>query len=258
MKRVLVPYHLDEHLPDLDIPATADVLVTADLPDGDPWQRMARLYESVAATVDDAARRGVRPAVFSGDCTTSLGTVAGLQRAGLDPAIVWFDAHGDVQTPQTTTSGYLGGMPLRLLTGYQPDLIATRLGLHPVPEPRILLTDARDLDPPEVSYLEQSAIRRHPVAEVSAGTLPDGPIYLHVDLDVVDPADLPGLRFPAPGGPRLTEVTAALHRVIATGRVAAVGLACTWQPGRAAAGPLHQPVDELLARWTEKWNRSLP
>jgi arginase len=246
--RVLVPYHLDEHLPDLDVPVPAEVTVTADLPaEGGPWQRLAHLYQEVATVVADAVGHGAGPAVFAGDCTTSLGTVAGLQRAGLDPAIVWFDAHGDVQTPETTSSGYLGGMPLRLLAGYRPELIAARLGLRPVPEDRILLTDARDLDPPEVTYLESAAIRRLPVTELTA--LPDGPIYLHVDLDVVDPADLPGLRFPAPGGPRLTEVAAALHRVVATGRVAALGFACTWQPGRPAAGPLHRPVEELLARW---------
>ena len=72
--------------------------------------------------------------VLSGDCTTWLGTVAGLQRAGLDPGIAWFDAHGDVQTLETTTSGYLGGLPLRQLTGYRPGLIADGLGLRPVPE----------------------------------------------------------------------------------------------------------------------------
>ena len=51
--------------------------------------------------------------VASGDCLTALGTVAGLQAAGADPAVVWFDAHGDVQTPETTSSGYLAGMSLR-------------------------------------------------------------------------------------------------------------------------------------------------
>jgi arginase len=65
--------------------------------------------------------------VVSGDCTTALGTVAGLQRAGIDPGIVWFDAHGDVQTVETTASGHPGGLPLRLLTGYRPELIAARI-----------------------------------------------------------------------------------------------------------------------------------
>ncbi|HMG29645.1 MAG TPA: arginase family protein [Jiangellaceae bacterium] len=106
--------------------------------------------------------------MISGDCTTSIGTVAGLQRAGLDPGIVWFDPHGDVQTLETTASGYLGGMPLRVLTGYRPELIAESLGLDPIPEERVLLVDARDLDPPEVDYLAGSAICRCAIEEVSA------------------------------------------------------------------------------------------
>jgi hypothetical protein len=56
-----------------------------------------------------------------------------------------------VQTPETSESGYLGGMPLRLLVGYRPELIAARLGLTPVPERRIVLAGARDLDPPRSS-----------------------------------------------------------------------------------------------------------
>jgi arginase len=63
----------------------------------------------------------------SGDCTTALGAVAGLQHAGIDPGIVWLDAHGDAQTLETTASGYLGGLPLRLLVGYRPGLIGVHL-----------------------------------------------------------------------------------------------------------------------------------
>jgi len=73
------------------------------------------------------------------------------------------------------------------------------------------------------------------VAELTAATVPDGPVYLHVDLDVVDPGEVPGLLFPAPGGPSLSEVAAAVQRVLDTGRVAAVGLACTWSEYSAAA-----------------------
>jgi arginase len=75
MTRILVPYHLDEHLPDLDVPVAPETTVTAALPDGGPWPRMAHLYESVAAAVADAVRRGARPAVLSGDCNTAIGTV---------------------------------------------------------------------------------------------------------------------------------------------------------------------------------------
>jgi arginase len=234
MSRILVPYHLDEHLPGLDVPITPDTTVEVELPPGDAWRRMTALYERVAAAVADSVRQGGRPTVVSGDCTTSLGTVCGLQRAGIDPAIVWFDAHGDVQTLETTASGYLGGIPLRILVGYRPELISTAIGLSPVAEQRVLLVDARDLDPPEQEYLARSAVRRCAVDEVSATVLPDGPLYLHLDLDVVDPDDVPGLLFPAPGGPSLPAVAEAIGRVVATGRVAAVGVGCTWRPAHGA------------------------
>jgi arginase len=160
MTRILVPYHLDEHLPDLDLPLAADTAITVELAGGDVWSRMERLYEVVAGGVAEALRAGSRPVVVSGDCQTSIGTVAGLQRAGADPAVVWFDAHGDLQTLETTASGYLGGIPLRILVGYRPELIAARLGLRPVAQERVVLVDARDLDPPEVTYLESAAIQR--------------------------------------------------------------------------------------------------
>jgi arginase len=230
-----VPYHIDEYLPDLDLPLRADEEVTADLPRGDAWERLSVLYSAVADAVANVAAGPARHVVVSGDCTTSLGTVAGLQRAGIDVGVVWLDAHGDVQTLETTASGYLGGLPLRLLTGYRPELIAADLHLRPVAEHRVLLVGARDLDPPEVAYLAGAPIRRAEVADLDASGLPAGPLYVHVDLDVIDPVDLPGLRYPAPGGPGPAEVADALRALLGTNRVATVGIACTWYPGHGAA-----------------------
>lgn len=231
MTHILVPYHLDEHLPQLDAPYEPDITITADLPDDGTWGRMAHLYRKVAEAVASDVQDGGRPIVMSGDCTTSLATVAGLQRAGVDPAIVWFDGHGDVQTLETTTSGYLGGMPLRILAGYRPELISDKVGLRPIADDRITLVDARDLDPPEAEFLSTSAIRRCDVDQLMPDAIPDGPVYLHVDFDVVTPDSVSGLLFPAPGGPDLDAVIAAIGRVIATGRVAATGLGCTWHSG---------------------------
>lgn len=233
-----VPYHLDDHLPDLDLPLPAHDVIRADLPAGDVWARLTTLYRLVADAVAVTAGGGARPVVLSGDCLTALGTVAGLQRAGVDPGIVWLDAHGDVQTPETTESGYLPGMSLRLLVGYRPELIGSALGLRPVPEDKVVLAGARDLDPPESAYLARARIRRAEVAGLGAVTLPDGPLYVHVDADVTDPAGLPGLLFPAPGGPDRAAVTGALRMLLATGRVAAVGVACSWHPGHGAAAAI--------------------
>ena len=247
MSVIQVPYHLDEYLPDLDVPLPPDTVITADLPAGDVWDRLSALYAGLAAAVAAEVGRGGRPVVVSGDCMTALGTMSGLQRAGVQAGIVWFDAHGDVQTLETTTSGYLGGLPLRLLMGYRPELIAARLGLRAVPEHQVALVDARDLDPPEVSYLAGAQIRRSEVGELDAAGLPGGPLYVHLDLDVIDSGQLPGLRFPAPGGPSPAQVTGALSALLGTGRVAAIGVACTWYPGHSAADRIRQHLGAALA-----------
>jgi arginase len=246
VSRLLVPYHLDEHRPDLEVPLDVDRTISVTLHGDDPWARMAVLYEAVSEAVAAIVREGGRPTVVSGDCTTALGTVAGLQRAGLRPGVVWMDGHGDVQTLETTTSGYLGGLPLRLLTGYRPELIGSAIGLASVPEDRIVLVDARDLDPPEREYLRQAAIRHVDVAGLTRPVWPDGPLSVHLDFDVLDPADVPGLSIPAAGGPSTASVVQALQGVIAGGGVAAVGLACTWQVGRGAAAAVRDAVEAAL------------
>jgi arginase len=246
VSRLLLPYHLDERLPDLDVPLEGAVTVGTP-PAGDGiWDRLGGLYAQVAAAVAEDVRRGRIPVVASGDCTTALGVVAGLQHAGTDPAVVWLDAHGDVQTLETTSSGYLGGMPLRMLVGYRPELVTEGLRLRPLPEDRVLLVGARNLDPPEAAYLAASAIGRSSVAGLVVEALPPGPLYVHLDLDVVDPAGLPGLRFPAAGGPAVSTVAAALRRIVDTGRVVALGLACTWHQGQHAANRIRPHIGPVL------------
>lgn len=223
MALLSVPFHLDEALPGFAPPHPPDEVIAPALPPGTPWERMAVLYAEVA----DAVGTDELQVVVSGDCTTSLAVVAGLQRSGVDPAIVWFDAHGDLQTPETSASGYLGGFPVRQLVGGADRTVPERLGLRPVRESDVLLVDARDLDPPEAEFLAGSAIRRVAVDEV-VEALPDGPVHLHIDADVVDPRDLPGLLFPVPDGPRWPDVLGAVRAVLATCPVVAVTVGCTW------------------------------
>lgn len=90
--------------------------------------------------------------------------------------------------------------------------------------------DARALDNAEIDYLDTSKIRRTTVPDLTAAVLPTGPVILHIDLDVITPTDLPNVRVPAPGGPTATEVLAAAHRVLTTGQVIALDIACTWLP----------------------------
>lgn len=219
-----VPYHLDERIEEFALGVPVEREITADLPPDGPWQRMAVLYEQVAQAVASWRKPGV---VVSGDCTTSLGVLAGLQRGGHDVGIVWFDAHADFHTEDSTVSGYLGGMPLALAAGIGTPTLPEALGLHPVAASRVLLVDARDTDPEEQPLLDRAAVRRRPVGDLDAAA-PEGELYLHIDVDVCDASEVPDLLYPTPHGPTTAAVLNAVRQVVATGRVAAVGIAATW------------------------------
>jgi arginase len=248
MTRIGVPYFLNRYQPDVDMVVPVDVTVREELADEGGWAPLLPLYESVASTVAECER----PAVMCGDCTVALGAVAGLQRAGHDPGIVWFDAHGDVQTMETTASGFLGGMPLRILVGYRSELAAGPLGLRAVPEERVVLVDARDLDPPEVEYLGQSRMRRVAVEDLTEDALPEGQLYLHIDLDVVDPAELPDVRYPAPGGPSFRAVAEAASMVLRTGRVVGLCIACTWSPATILSDDARTRITSIVDAWNHE------
>jgi len=193
--------------------------------------------------------RAVRPLLLSGDRVMALGAMAGLQRRHGDVAVVWLDAHGDFNTPATTITGYLGGMPLAMLTGRDRELISDRLGSRPVADHQVVLVDARDLDPAERDALAASGVRQVPAdPDAVAGALrPLGqaPIYLHVDLDIVDSSQLPGLRVPAGPGPALAQIRDCLTGIAATANIVGACLACTWLPcprSRSASAPGDQPA----------------
>lgn len=240
MTVLLVPYHLDERLPDDEFPVAADRVVTKELQGESLWPRLAGLYDLVG----DAVATAKHPVVVTADCSVALGVVAGLQRLGVEPSVMWFDAHGDLHTPASSASGYPGGMIVRMLLGEGDLTVAETTGLTPIPPERVVLVDARDLDAPEAEYLSHSAVERVPVEAASA---PDGPVYLHIDLDVLDADLVPGLRYPVTPGPTPDQIRDAAQRILATGRVAAMTIACTWRPGEGAPAAAKQLVDELLA-----------
>ncbi|MGW5054431.1 arginase family protein [Actinokineospora sp. NPDC004072] len=231
MTPIIVAFHHDDPLPPGALPRSGEP-ITPDLPEGELWPRLIALHSAVADAVAARITAGEVPTVISGDCLVALGVLAGAQRAGADPGVVWFDAHGDLHTAATSTSGYLGGMALRLAMGAEPAV--EPLGLRPLAEERAVLVDARDLDPAEADFLASAATTRIGVDEVDAAALPEGPLLLHVDLDVIDAAELTGMKFPVPGGPSTDRVLAAINRVLATGRVVAVHVACPWHPARDA------------------------
>jgi arginase len=231
MKRILVPYHHAEPLPALaEVFAADDAVVVSK---GPPGMMLARLYQQVAQRVAAADGPVV---VASGDCTTALGTVAGLQARGLEPGAIWLDAHGDFHTPRTTRSGYFGGMALAMLTGRAGTTLASAAGLRPLSDETCALVGARDLDPAEIEALAASRVRQITLAELAEAELPPPPWYVHLDVDVLDPDGLPPLRFPAPGGPAPEALATALRALAARGTIAALGLACTFT-AKALAAP---------------------
>ncbi len=176
------------------------------------------LARVIGAHVKDSVRRGRFPIVLAGNCSSCLGTVAGL--GATDVAVVWFDAHGDFNTPETTGSGFLDGMSLALLTGRCWTTMSKSVpGLAPIPEPRVVLVGARDLDPEEMELLAASRIAllppdilRRQGLEQAAGPVIDRlgeiarSVYVHVDLDVLDPGEGRANEYAAPDGLALAEL----------------------------------------------------
>lgn len=151
------------------------------------------LQAMVADRVSKARREGSLPIVLSGNCNTAVGTVAGITSStGAVPAVCWLDAHADFNTPDTTTSGFLDGMAVSMLTGRSwTSMTATIPGFIPVDESRILMIGVRDIDGLEKENLDASLVTRAP-PDFNEGhlgilaSLPESSLYLHVDLDVFD------------------------------------------------------------------------
>ena len=230
---LLLPWHLTDHLADgLNVTSASDTVVIAGRPGttGSPWADLVGVY---AGLRDAVAAAVTPPVVLSGDCVASLAVIAGVQRRGIRAGLVWFDAHGDFHTEQTTTSGYLGGMPLAKAAGRGDMTLPAALGLATLPEESVVLVDGRDLDPPEVTALASSRVLRCSVADLDRAALPAGPLIVHVDLDVLDPGALTGLRFPAPDGPSLRDVADSIATVARHREIAALDIAATWFPAEA-------------------------
>ena len=207
-----------------------------DLPDSDEplVTRIGRLMTKVGYEVARSRAAGFFPLIVGGDCLVALGAVAGL----LDPpntAVAWIDAHGDFNTPETTISGYLGGMPLACAVGRGLAELREQCKLiTPVPERNVALIGVRDLDPAEEQLLLESSValvrgpelERDPTALDHAlhglGSLPQ--LYLHVDIDVLDPAVAPGVDYPVAGGLRLDALTRIVQRTVGLGNIAALAI----------------------------------
>jgi arginase family enzyme len=141
-----------------------------------------------------------RPLVLGGCCCSHIGAVEALAARNGRIALVWFDAHGDLNTPETSPSGNLWGMPLRMI-----------LDSGAVDAQNTVLLGARNLDPPELEFMASVPLRTDPGELWQALEGTDG-AYVAVDVDAFDPAELHAF-MPEPGGLKLDEVEALLRRV---------------------------------------------
>ncbi|MCU1598429.1 MAG: arginase family protein [Glaciihabitans sp.] len=173
---------------------------------------------------------------IGGDCAVALAPVSrALDAEDLDPkntaggvALVWFDAHPDLNTPESSPSSAFHGMIVRTLLGDgAPGLVPAR----PLSPERLVLVGTRALDDPEDAYVTEAGIRMLPgenldAAELVAAITATGAtsVYLHVDLDVLDPGEIEGVGFPEPFGPSAATLVELIRAVKASFPLAGAGI----------------------------------
>jgi arginase len=209
--------------------------------EGEPPSEVATAFELhglVSNQVRRALAEGEFPLVLSGNCNTAaIGTLAGLGRGGL--GIVWFDTHGEFNTPETTTSGFVDGMGLAIAVGHCWKQMARGVpGFSAVSEENVVMAWVREVDRAERERLDASAIAvvgadliGREGARILAEVLDElavraGRIYVHLDLDVLDAGKVGKANsFASEGGPDAGELAAALGMVGERFEVAACGIA---------------------------------
>ncbi|MDQ3197680.1 MAG: arginase family protein [Verrucomicrobiota bacterium] len=186
-------------------------------------QTSFELMRLVAGQVREARTAGRFPLVLSGNCLSAVGVIAGL---GEETGAIWIDAHGDFNSPQTTTSGFLDGMTLATATGRCWMELANSIeGFAPVPEKAVVLLGARDLDPGEGAALARSQIvclgadasleAIEAVLHTVGGMMQS--FYVHFDLDSLDPSVGRANGYSARGGytrEKLQELLTAIVRIL--------------------------------------------
>jgi arginase len=149
--------------------------------------------------IDDALAGGHVPLMLAADCSISLTTLPAVLRYRPDARVLWLDAHGDYNSPETSGSGYLNGMCLAGACGEWDAALGDGIGSD-----RVVLAGVRDLDEGERELLERSAVTVIGASTIETlvavkNALDGAPVFIHIDLDVIDPEHFPAA-FPAPGG----------------------------------------------------------
>ena len=207
------------------------------------WNRMALANANFADAVRDVSQDDLITIGLEANCNDLLGMLAGLKydsngdtrRVGL----VFIDAHGDFNTPETTLSGMLGGMPVAVAAGHALHNIRKTAGLHePLPMSHIVWGGVRDLDPLEAERFDEYSVQQFSVQDIrelsanlrqqidALATRVDV-IYVHIDMDVLDPAEVPGHDLAVDDGPSSKELAAAIALMFENPKTAALGIAST-------------------------------
>ena len=202
---------------------------------GDPTAKFDELIEQACLTLREKvgaiAREGLFPLVLGGDHSIAMGTVAGLVDARGDVGVLWVDAHGDINTPETSPSGNVHGMPVATILGKSG--LGARLGwtTRSVSPRRVVLFGTRTLDAGERSVIRDLGVRMFTMSEIDqrgvtacveeAISLLGGPGGIHIsfDIDAVDPLEAPGVGTPWPGGLTYREAHLAMELLAASGEV---------------------------------------
>ena len=210
----------------------------------------------LATLVEARAAAGDFPLVVAGSCDAAMGVLAGFDHARC--GVVWVDAHGDFNTPDSSRSGYLPGMALAMVMGHCYRSVFEPIGFYqPVSPQHVVVIGARDQDEPEAERL-----RRFAIPTVGTGGEPLGDdlrdalgrlaervdeVYLHVDLDVLRAGLAPGIvDHPAPGGFDEEQLHAVVETVMRGFHVRAVTVAC-FDPTRDPAGVARTSALAVLA-----------
>ena len=189
--------------------------------------------------VDDAMTDGRFPVLLASDCSICITTLPTVLRHHPEARIAWLDAHGDFNTPETSASGYLGGMCLAGACGRWDAGFGG--GVDPA---RVVLSDARDLDAAEREELERAGLA--PIASAAVAAAVRGErVFLHLDLDVLDPSEM-ACTFPAPGGLSMDQLRALLAQLADAADI--VGIEVTSMAAPAPAPRLAELLLPLLRR----------
>lgn len=227
------------------------------------WNKLGLANGHLAEVVSANERERYITVGLLGNCNSLIGMLGGLQHARPDGpprkvGLIFIDAHGDFNTPETTLSGMLGGMPVAVSTGLALQRLRRKSGLDPaIPTSHVVLGAARDLDPLEADLLEEHDIarlsvddfrQRSPKLHDTMRRLSDemDVIYVHIDMDVLDPREVPGHDLAVADGPTSLELAAALTEMFRYEKVAALGVASTPANERDPDGVSRQAAYNLI------------